>query len=73
MSVEVRQSVREQPDTGYGKRLPAYFLTAPGCGGGRIDGDWNFLMDSFSFGFIGGFLCKKLFCVKYVKVVFAFI
>ena len=48
MSVEVRQSVREQPDTGYGKSLPAYCLTAPGCGGGRIDGGLE-LSDGFFF------------------------
>ena len=33
MFAHIRQSVREQPDTGYRKSLPAYTAAAPGVGG----------------------------------------
>ena len=34
MFVRIRQTVREQPDTGYRKSRPAYFAAIPGFGGG---------------------------------------
>ncbi len=36
MPVHIRHPVREQPDTGYRKSLPPYFLTFPDGGGGTV-------------------------------------
>ena len=38
ISVQSRQPVREQPDTGYWKSLLSYFAAAPGFWGGCGDG-----------------------------------
>ena len=43
LSANIRQHVREQPDTGYRKSLLSYFVTAPDP---VVDGFWicNFVM-----------------------------